>query len=173
MGRSVAVVSVLMMLVACSGAGWMATRPPLGQFLMPGATDIQVTALGWNEWQISYRVPNLPTSWSTAVGHKLEMDRWSSPDSVGYGALTRSYTRASSFGFCTLWEWAFLSFDPIRPQVVQIRMRRWLAIPWWRRSREEQPRLRIEGTGILAGGPLVRSVPPNDSPIGLILSGCH
>ena len=132
MGRSVAVIGLLMMVVACGGAGWMATRPPLGQILVPGATDIQVTALGWNEWQISYRAPDSATPWSTAVGRHLEADNWSSPDSVGYGALSRSYTRASSFGFCTLWEWIFLSFDPVRPHVAQIRMRRWLAISWWR-----------------------------------------
>ena len=117
MGRSVTIVGLLMMLVACGGAGWMATRPPVGQFLVPGARDIQVTVLGWNERQISYHAPDLPTSWSTVVGRNLETDRWSSPDSVGYGALTRSYTRASSLGFCALWEWAYLAFDPVRPHV--------------------------------------------------------
>ena len=44
LGRSVAVVSVLVVLVAC-GAAWMATCPPLEQFVVPGATDIQVIAL--------------------------------------------------------------------------------------------------------------------------------
>jgi hypothetical protein len=131
MSRSVVVIGVLMMLVACGSAGWMTTRPSLEQFLVPGATDIQVTALGWNERQISYRAPDLPTPWVTAVGRNLEKARWSSPDSVGYGALTRSYTRASSLGFCTLWEWAYLTFDPIRPHIAQIRVRWWIAIPWW------------------------------------------
>ena len=82
MGRSVAVVGLLMMFVACGGAGWRATRPPVGQFLVPGATEIQVTALGWNEWQLSYRAPDAPTPWSTTVGRHLEADNWSSPDSV-------------------------------------------------------------------------------------------
>jgi hypothetical protein len=128
MGRRVAVVGLLMMLVACGGAGWTATRPPLGRFLVLGATDIQVTALGWNEWQLTYRAPDSATPWSTAVGRNLEADRWSSPDNASYGALSRSYTRASSLGLCTLWEWAFLSFDPIKPHVAQIRVRRWIAI---------------------------------------------
>jgi hypothetical protein len=133
MGRSVAVIGAIVVLLACGGAGWTATRPPLEQFLVPGATDIQVVALGWNEWQISYRAPDLSTPWSTAIGRNLETDRWSSPDIVGYGALSRSYTRASSLGLWTLWEWAFLSFDPIKPHVAQIRVRRRIAITWWRR----------------------------------------
>ena len=133
MRRSVAVVGLLIVLVACGGAGWMATRPPLGRFLVPGATDIQVTALGWNEWKLNYRAPDLPTTWSAVVERNLETDGWSSPDSMGYGALSRSYTRASSFGFYALWEWAFLSFDPVKPHTVQIRMRRWIFISWWRR----------------------------------------
>jgi hypothetical protein len=171
MGRRVAVVGLLMMLVACGGAGWMATRPPVGQFLVPGATDIQVTALGWNEWQINYRAPDVPTSWFTAIGRHLEAQRWSSPDSVGYGALSRSYSRASSLGCCALWEWAFLSFDPARPDVAQIRMRRWIAIPWWWRVSQIATTPENEDGGMLAGDPLARSVPPNDSPIGSRRSG--
>jgi hypothetical protein len=131
MSRNVAVVGALMLLLVCGGAGWMATHPPLGQFLVPGATDVQVTILGWNEWQISYHAPDTATPWSTAVGRHLETHGWSSPDSVAYGALSRSYSRGSSLGFCALWEWAFLTFDPVRPHVAQIRLRRWIAIAWW------------------------------------------
>jgi hypothetical protein len=138
MGRSLAIVGVLMLVMACSGAGWITTHPPVGHFLVPGATDIQVSALGWNEWQLSYHVPELPTTWSTAVGRNLEANRWTSPDAVGYGALVRSYSRATSLGICALWEWAFLSFDPRRPQVARIRIRRWIAAPgWWRVSSVE------------------------------------
>jgi hypothetical protein len=133
MGRIVAVFGVLLTLAACSGGGWMAMRPPLARFLVPGATDIHEVALGWNKWQISYHAPGSPAPWSTTVARNLETDHWGSPDSLGYGALTRSYTRASSLGFCVLWEWADLSFDPFRPLVAQIRVRRWIAIPWWGR----------------------------------------
>jgi hypothetical protein len=47
---------------------------------------------------------------------------------VEYGSLTRSYSRAVSFGFVELWEWSFLTFDPLRPQDAQITVRRWIAI---------------------------------------------
>jgi hypothetical protein len=53
MSRRVAIVGLLVMVV-CAGAGWLAIRPPLARFIVPGATDIQVAALGWDEWQISY-----------------------------------------------------------------------------------------------------------------------
>jgi hypothetical protein len=109
-----------------------ATRPPLGQFLLPGATGIQTPPLRWNEWQLIYHAPDIPLTitWAAVVGHNLETNHWSSPDSVGYGGLNRTYTRASSFGFCVLWEWAFLNFDPAKPRVAQIRIRRWIAISW-------------------------------------------
>jgi hypothetical protein len=130
MGRSAVVVGVLMLLAACGG-GWMATHPPLTGFLVPDATDIRVVALGWNEWQLSYHTPGSPSRWPTDIGRRLEREHWISTDSVGYGALSRSYTRASPLGFCALWEWAYLSFDPLRPHIAQIRVRRWIAIGWW------------------------------------------
>src|SRR5689334_6028499 len=108
MGHRVTIFGLLLMLAACCGGGWMASRSSLAPFLVPGATDIRVVALGWNEWQISYHAPNSPAPWSTMVARKLETDHWGSPDSVGYGALTRSYTRASSLAFCELWEWAYV-----------------------------------------------------------------
>jgi hypothetical protein len=130
MGRSAVVVGMLMLLAACGGGGWMATRPSLAGFLVPDATDIHVVALGWNEWQLSYHAPGTPARWPTVIGRRLESEHWSRTDSVGYGALSRSYTRASPLGFCTLWEWAYLSFDPLRPRVAQIRVRRWITIEW-------------------------------------------
>lgn len=132
MGWRVTVVG-LFVVVACAGGVWMATRASLSRFIVPGATDIQIVALGWNEWQISYHAPGSVATWSTAIGRKLETDRWRSYDRAEYGALSRSYTRASPLAFCALWEWAFLSFDPARPQAARIRVRRWIAIPWWQR----------------------------------------
>lgn len=127
MRRSVAVVGVLMLLAACSGAGLMTTRPAVEQFLVPGATNVQVIPVGWNEWQISYHSPGSPTSWYTDVAQQLEAQHWSSPDHVAYGSLTRTYSHAISLGCCELWEWAFLTFDPLRPRDAQIRVRRWVA----------------------------------------------
>lgn len=129
MGRCVAVAAALMTLVACGGTGYLTTRPPVGQFLAPGATHVQITALGWNEWQISYRAPGSPTTWYTDVPRQLEARRWSSQDRVEYGSLTRTYTHVVSLGLCELWEWAFLAFDPLHPHDAQIKVRRWIAFP--------------------------------------------
>jgi hypothetical protein len=133
MKHTIVACCLLMLLLLCAVGSKMILHPPLSRYLVPGATDIRVVGLGWNEWQISYHAPGSIATWSTIIGRNLEADAWTSPGNVGYGALSRSYTRASSLAFCALWEWAFLSFDPVRPHVAQIRVRRWIAIPWWGR----------------------------------------
>ena len=129
--RGVAVVGVLIMLVGCGAGGWVAAHPPLGLFVVPDAADVQVDALGWSEWRISYRAPGSPTTWYTDVAGHLEAQHWSSSDRAEYGPLTRTYSRALSFGLCELWEWSYLRFDQLRPQIAQIKVRRGIAIPWW------------------------------------------
>jgi hypothetical protein len=131
MGRIAAVFCVLIMLLV-SGAGWITARPSLAPFLVPGATNVQVVPLGWGTWQFSYDVAGSPTTWYTDIPRQLEAQRWSSMDRVEYGAMTRTYNRTVSFGVCELWEWAFLTFDPLQPNVAHIIVRRWVAIPWWR-----------------------------------------
>jgi hypothetical protein len=130
--RIIAVFGVLLILLGCSGAGWVAASSPLALFVVPDATDIQVVRQGWAEWQISYDAPSSPTTWYTDIADQLEAQHWGSLDRVEYGSLTRTYSRALSFGFCELWEWSYLHLDPLRPQVAQIKVRRWIVIPWWR-----------------------------------------
>ncbi len=129
MGRIFAVFGVLMTLAACGVGGWVAARPPMKLLLVPGARDVEVMALGWGTWQISYYAPGAPTTWYTDVAHQLEAQHWSSLDQVAYAPLTRIYSRAVSFGFCDLWEWTYLTFDPLRPHSAQIKVRRWVAFP--------------------------------------------
>ena len=136
MKRILALFSVLIALGACGIGGWVAARPSLALFIVPEATDVKVATLGWNERQIRYHAPGSPTTWYSDVAKQLEAQHWSSPDRVEYGALSRTYSRASLFGFGTLWEWAYLTFDPLRPHVAQIKVRRVLSILWWRGWRE-------------------------------------
>jgi hypothetical protein len=131
MGRIFAVVGVLMMLAACGVGRWVAVRPPMKLLVVPGARDVEVVALGWGAWQIRYQAPGAPTTWYTDVAHQLEAQHWSSLDQVAYAPLTRTYSRVVSLGFCDLWEWAYLTFDPLSPHIARINVRRWLAIPWW------------------------------------------
>jgi hypothetical protein len=97
-----AVLTIMFVLAACSVGVWVSTGPPLAPFLASGASSVAVTVLGWNEWQITYRVPGAPSSWFTEVAEQLERQHWSSPDHVGYGSLTRSYSRALPLGVCEL-----------------------------------------------------------------------
>jgi hypothetical protein len=128
--RRICALFAVLLTLACGVGGWVAAGPQLTLLVVPDATDIRVARLGWNEWQISYRAAGSPTTWHSDVAHQLEAQHWSSPDRVEYAPFNRIYSRAVSFGFGELWEWAFLTFDPRRPHDVQIKVRRWIAIPW-------------------------------------------
>ena len=128
----------VLLTLACGIGGWVAAHPPLILFIVPEATDVKVATHGWNEWQMSYHAPGSPTTWYMDVAKQLEAQHWSSPDRVEYGALSRTYSRASSFWFGELWEWAYLTFDPLRPHGAQITVRRALSISWWRRLSENR-----------------------------------
>ena len=133
MSRILALFGILIIIMAYTAAGWVALYPPQAMFA-PGATDIKVSRLGWNEWQISYRAPGKPTTWYSDVSHQLEAQGWGSLDRAEYGALSRTYSRASPLGPCALWEWSFLTFAPLRPRNARITVRRWFAVPWWRHA---------------------------------------
>lgn len=130
MHRILASLGLLMALLSCRLGDTIARTVPVEPFLVPGAQNVGITALKWNEWRLSYWAPGSPTTWYTDVAHQLEAQHWTSLDRVEYGSLTRTYSRASSFGSGEVWEWAYLYFDPLRPHDVQIRVRRWFAIPW-------------------------------------------
>jgi hypothetical protein len=133
LGRLLARVGVLLTLAVGSAGGWAATQQVRAHFIVPDATDIQEVTRGWDEWQIRYQVPGVPTTWLTDVSRQLEAQRWGSSDRAGYGGLTRNYSRAVRFGPCELWEWAFLTFDPLQPHIAQITVRRAIVFPWLRR----------------------------------------
>jgi hypothetical protein len=85
-----ALVGVLLALSGCSIGCWYAIHPTFAQFVAPGATNISITRLGWNVWQLGYHATGAPTTWSTDVGQQLEVHHWNSPDKAPYGALTRT-----------------------------------------------------------------------------------
>jgi hypothetical protein len=132
----------LLLVLAAFGAGiWAAVRPPVAQFLIPGATNIHATALERGDWQISYRAAGSPAMWSTTLGNQLEQQRWISQGLREYEPLTPSYTRTSPLGPIQAWEWAFLHLDPLQPQIAHIRVRRVIAFPWLRQFGAELPPL--------------------------------
>ena len=103
MQRILIILSLLLLLLSCGIGGRMAMRPLVELFLVPGATNVEIRTLGWNEWQISYYAPGSPTTWSSDVAHQLEAQHWSSPDRVEYGSLSRTYNHASPLGYIELW----------------------------------------------------------------------
>lgn len=126
------IVAMLVALMLCGLAGWRATHPALGIFVAPGATDLQITPVGWGTWQIRYRAQGNPTTWYSDIAERLERQRWRTADRAEYGALSRTYSRAISLGVGELWEWATLTFDPLKPNEAHITVRQWIALPNWR-----------------------------------------
>ncbi len=61
MGRFFGLVAVFLVVVTWSVAFGGTPRSPAAPFLMTGATDIEVVALGTYDWQISYQAPRSPT----------------------------------------------------------------------------------------------------------------
>jgi hypothetical protein len=125
-----ALVGLLVTLIACSVGSWFAIHPALALFVVPDAIDIKIARLKWNTWQIRYHAPGAPTTWFTDVGQRLEAHHWSSPDQKEYGALVRTYSRATRFGPCELREWAYLTFNPLQPHIAQITVHRNVVLRW-------------------------------------------
>ncbi len=130
MARFLPTLLPLMALMACFAGASRAAPALLAPFLLTGATEVMVEAQSWNDWVISYRAPD--AAWPAALALRLEQERWRSLDQVGYGALSRSFSRGVAHEWGGLWEWAFFSVDPSQPEVVRIRVRQRLALPWWR-----------------------------------------
>jgi hypothetical protein len=136
MARFLVTTCTLLALAACFAGASQAAPALLAPFLLVGATEVRVAARSWSDWEITYRAPD--ARWPTALARRLEQERWHSLDQGGYGGLSRSFSRGEAHDWGGLWEWTFLSVDPSRPEVVQIRVRRWLALPWWRHGAAAQ-----------------------------------
>lgn len=129
MTRLLAIMGALILISAGTLGAWMAARPPLASLVVPAATDVQVTRLNWNEWQISYRVPKA-APWSSELGKQLQAAGWASDGPAGYGALAQTYSHAMPIGVGELWEWTYLTVEPLRPDVAKIRLRRYIHLSW-------------------------------------------
>ncbi len=130
MSRLFAIVGIILVLTV-GGVGVRATsQTPDVAFTVRGATKVEVTALGAGERQISYHAPS---SWFADVVGQLERDGWESANPTAYAPLSRTYLRARNLRVCEVLEWVFVSFDAGNPQNAQIRVRRAVVFPWWRR----------------------------------------
>ncbi len=89
---------------------------------------VQLRPQGWNVWQVTYNVPDAPTTWYSDVTDKLEAHGWQSLDTPAYGALSRTYTHGVSCGVVELSVWVHFSFNPFQPRVARILIRHSLAL---------------------------------------------
>ena len=127
--RAVAIAALLLAIAGCAAGAWLASRPPLAPFLVPGATDVEVTELGFGRRVISYNAPGSHYEWYFTVTRNLETSRWLPPDRWGLARQLNTYTRVSPLWFGYLWEQADLHGEPSRARII---VGRWLDIPWRR-----------------------------------------
>ncbi len=153
MGRILATLGVILVMLAGSAGIWSVSHRPTVPFLVRGATDVEVVTLRSHERQISYRAPGLPSTWYADLGRQLEQDDWRSPDRQEYGPLTRTYMRASSIGIVEVREWVFMHLDPFHPQAAHIRLRRVVVFPWWPRLLRTTERWFDVAEGWVQAGP--------------------
>jgi hypothetical protein len=76
MFRTIAILAAVLALAAGGGATWTALQPPLESLVINDATNVQVVATGWGEWQIAYRTPGPPYTWYYATAQGLERRGW-------------------------------------------------------------------------------------------------
>lgn len=128
-----AVGSAIVGLAGCRyGVADTAGRLP-APFVAPGATAITVTTLDSNDWKISYQAPGSPSAWYEHTARLLKADGWTSPDQPAYAPLNRTFVRSTPVAVGEVHEWAFVYLDPFEPRSANIRVRRRLDVPWWRR----------------------------------------
>jgi hypothetical protein len=101
MYRRLAILSLLIVIVAC-GAGVGVSRAAItAPFIAPGAADIQVTEVGPGERLITYRMPNPDDGWLTAVARRLSLEGWAlAIDRYAWGNTEKyvsTYERSSRF----------------------------------------------------------------------------
>jgi len=130
MHRRIAALGLLGLLVIALGAAlWLAARPPIAPFVVAGASDVRVRAIGMGAWEISYEASGPRFGWYFQVERNLRDARWVPPDKWGDPAQLNVYRRASSLWLGYLWERAELDGDPNHARIV---VRRWFSIPWER-----------------------------------------
>ena len=130
--RTIAILAALLALCATGGAAWTALQPPLESLIVPGATDVQVIATGWSEWQITYHAPGPPYTWYYATAHRLDAQGWTALDPwrpTGTGSV---YTSIVPLRFQQLYlliqDQVVLIPDAWSPNLARIQVRRWITL---------------------------------------------
>jgi hypothetical protein len=128
MRRNLAILAMLLILGGVGAGVWRALHPPVGVFLVPGATSIQVIDMGAGAQFITYHAPGRAYAWRAAVERSLVQRGWVNPPWWRPGLPDLSYAYRSDFGLGALWSQAELRGEP---NVARITVRRWIELPWW------------------------------------------
>ena len=128
MRRKLAILAILLVLGGMGAGVWRALHPPVGLFLVPGATDIQVIDMAAGAQFITYHAPGTAYAWRAVVEHNLVHHGWVNPSWWHPGLPDLSYIYRSEVGFGVLWDQADLRG---KPNVAQITLRCWIEHPWW------------------------------------------
>ena len=128
MRRKRAILIILLVLGGLGAGIWRALHPPIGEFLVPGATDIQVIEMGTGAQLITYHAPGTAYAWRAAVERTLVQRGWVNPSWWHPGLPDLTYACRSEFGLGALWSQADLRGEP---NDARISIRRWVEPPWW------------------------------------------
>jgi hypothetical protein len=116
--------------LACGAGFWLAARPPVAQYVVPGAADVQVSEAGAGERVISYAAPGERYAWYFVVASGLEVSGWIPPDKWGPADQINTYRRVRPlWGGYAGYVWEQVDLDG-GPNVARIRVRRWVTFPW-------------------------------------------
>jgi hypothetical protein len=128
MRHKLAILAILLALGGVSAGVWRALHPPVGLFLVPGATDIQVLDMGMGAQLVTYHASGSAYTWRAAVERTLVQHGWVYPSWWLPGWPNPSYIYRVEFGLGALWSRADLYGEP---NVARITIRRWAELPWW------------------------------------------
>jgi hypothetical protein len=132
--RTIAIIAALLALCAAGGATWTALQLPLELLIVPGATNVQVTATGWGQRQITYRAPGPRYAWYYATAQGLDAQGWTALEPWRPGWAGSAYAPIMPLRFQQLYiliqDQVVLIPDERSPNVARIEVRRSIALRW-------------------------------------------
>jgi hypothetical protein len=102
--RRIAILSLLIMLVACGAGAWLALSRATNAFVAPGATHVSIAEIRPGQRLITYSMPNPDDGWQTLVGQRLNLSGWSlETDPHQWGGTETITTLASYVRISRIW----------------------------------------------------------------------
>jgi hypothetical protein len=123
----VALALLAVCVVACAGGVWATQNSMVTPFVLPGATELDVSGRTLAGLRIVYEAPGQPYAWREAIFQRLVRRGWVSRDYT-FGS-TRQFTvtwyrRSLDFGPITILESAVVGGDPHNSTLVIIEVHR-------------------------------------------------